>query len=208
MTHSPSPSDPRRSRPPRSVCAVLAAGLIGAGFLASMAVSGAVAAPQDCLPVVGCVSTTIPPLPTVSVPPLPTTTTLPTLPTTTTPTATAGSPAGTTTAPTATSESSRKPEDQPEAALTARASIRVRGHGAGRTVEIELSLSKPAHVSALLVRSSRTLARRQLAARAGSSLLRIRLGRTTKAGAARLTLSYRTESGETARATYRLRLPR
>jgi len=69
-------------------------------------------------------------------------------------------------------------------------------------------LSKPARVSALLSRSSRTLTRRQFEAPAGSSVAVIRVGRATKAGAARLALTYRTESGETARASYRLRLPR
>jgi len=178
----------------RSVSIPLATGVFAAGLLAANTVS---AAPQDCLPVVGCVTTSTPslPQPPVTVPPLPT------LPTT----ASTGSGPGGTTPPTTTpGEESRKPQ----AALSAKASVRVRGHGAGRIVEIRISLSKPARVSALLTRSSRTLARRQFAAPAGSSVLVLRVVRTTKPGAARLALTYNTNSGETARAGYRLRLPR
>lgn len=86
--------------------------------------------------------------------------------------------------------------------------MRVRGRGAGRRVEIRLSLSKPARVSARLVRSSRTLARRQLAAPAGSSVMVLRVGRATKAGVARLTLVYAAASDTVARASYSIRLPR
>src|SRR5207244_2035776 len=125
----------------RSVSIPLATGVFAAGLLAANTVS---AAPQDCLPVVGCVTTSTPslPQPPVTVPPLPT------LPTT----ASSGSGPGGTTPPTTTpGEESRKPQ----AALSAKASVRVRGHGAGRIVEIRISLSKPARVSALLTRSSR-----------------------------------------------------
>jgi hypothetical protein len=197
MHRSPPPSDPRHSRLAGSARVLLAVCVFAAGLLAAGAFTSAVpAAPQDCLPVLGCLTTTIPtvPLPTV------------TLPTSTT---TSGPAAGTTsTATTTSSGSTRSPEVAPETALIARASVRVRGHRARRVVEIKLRLSKPARVSALLTRSGRALARRQVAAHAGSSVLLVRVGRATKAGPARLALSYSSASGETARASYRLRLPR
>jgi len=86
--------------------------------------------------------------------------------------------------------------------------VRVRGRGAARVVEIGLRLSKPARLSALLSRNGSTLARRQFAARAGSSLLRLRIGRAVKPGPARLALAYRSDAGENRRSSYRVRLPR
>jgi hypothetical protein len=84
----------------------------------------------------------------------------------------------------------------------------VRGRGAGRVVEIRVNLSKPARVSALLVRSGRALARRQFGARNGASVLRLPVARSTRAGEATLALTYRSQADETLRASYRLRLPR
>jgi hypothetical protein len=75
-------------------------------------------------------------------------------------------------------------------------------------VEIRVTLTKDARVGALLSRSGSALARRQFGARAGSNVLRLRVGRTAKAGPAKLALTFSTDSGETARASYRIRLPR
>jgi hypothetical protein len=193
------------------------------GVLAAGVVSTAVpAAPEQCLPVVGCVTTTVPPvtlpgvtLPPVTVPPtpLPEVTVPPPLGTTTTPTTTtttSGGGPGSTPAPPGSTPASA-PTASPGgtmAALSAKATVRVRGRGARRVVEIRLVLSKTAAVGALLQRNGRTLALRQYAGRAGSSLLRLPVRRTTKAGPARLRLTYRTNAGETMRASYRLRLPR
>jgi hypothetical protein len=188
---------------------LLAVCVFGGGLLASGVFSSTVpAAPQQCLPVVGCVTTTV----TTTVPttvPTPPPVTLPTLPTTTTTTAGAA-PSD----PPATETTSSGPGKEPssaqagETALTAKASVRVRGRGARRVVEIRVQLSKPARVSTLLTRSRSVLARRQFEAPAGSSVLRLPVGRATKPGPARLALTYRSAAGETARASYRLRLPR
>jgi hypothetical protein len=129
---------------------------------------------------------------------------LPTLPTSTAST-TPQAPATTTT--TAAGET-RTPEVAPASAFVVRASVRVRGRGATRVVEIRVNLSKPARVSALLVRSSRALARRQFNPPAGASVLRVPVARGTRAGAATLRLTHRSAQDETVRASYRLRLPR
>jgi hypothetical protein len=197
---TPSPSHPRRKGFATAGQALLAAGAFAGGILAAgVLTKSAPAAPEDCPPIIGCITTTIPsvPLPTV---------TLPTLPTTTN--TTTGSSGGVTTTGTTTSQGVPPVQREPEAAFTASSSIRVRGKGANRAVEIRLRLTKPARVSALLTRNGRALAQRQFAAHAGSSAMVLRVARTTKAGAARLALTFRTASGETARAGYRLRLPR
>jgi hypothetical protein len=185
---------------------LLAVCVFGGGLLASGVFSSTVpAAPQQCLPVVGCVTTTVPT--TVPTPPP---VTLPTLPTTTTTTTAGTAPSD----PPATETTGPGPGKEPssvqagETALTATASVRVRGRGARRIVEIRLRLSKPARVSTLLTRSRSVLARRQFEAPAGSSVLRLRVRRATKPGPARLALTYRSAAGETARASYRLGLPR
>lgn len=201
MNPSPSPATPLRGFATAGR-ALLAAGLLAGGALAAGVLSKpAPAAPEECLPVIGCVTTTIPSiqLPTVTVPTLPTTTGT-----------TSDGSAGATAPPAATTASAETPAapTEAEAAFSAKASVRVRGRGAKRVVEIRLRLTKPARVSALLSRNGRALARRQLAARSGSSLLLLRVGRAPKPGAARLALAYRADSGESARATYRLRLPR
>ena len=86
--------------------------------------------------------------------------------------------------------------------------VRVRGHGAKRAIELRLRLNKPARVNALLSRKGRALKRNQFTARAGSSLWRLRIGRTVTPGAAKLGLTYRSSAGEIARTNHRLRLPR
>jgi hypothetical protein len=201
------PHPPPLSRHKRLAVAgrtLIAAAVFAGGLLAAGAFSPAVpAAPQQCLPVVGCVTTTIPsvPLPTVSVPTLPTSST-------TTTSSGSGSSSATTTPPQTTPVAGTVASPKAEATLSAKASVRVRGRGAGRVIEVRLRLTKPARVSALLSRSSRALARRQFAAREGSTLVRLRIGRAVRSGPARLALVYTAASGETVRASYRLRLPR
>jgi hypothetical protein len=206
MSPSPSPHARPRNRFATAGRALLAAGFVAGGVLAAGVLSKpAPAAPEDCLPVIGCVTTTtVPPLPlpTVTLPTLPTTTT------TTTPTSLEDSaPTNSPTETTASAETPATPKEA-QAAFSARASVRIRGRGASRVVEMRLRLTKPARVTALLSRNGRALARRQIAVQSGSSVLLLRIGRATKPGAARLTLTYRANSSETARATYRLRLPR
>jgi hypothetical protein len=199
-------------RPTVAGLAVFVAGLLAAGTFSS----ALPAAPKDtCLPIVGCVTTTVPTItvPTVTLPTLPTSTTTTT---TTTPDgggSTTGSgggsngsttPAGTTTTTTTSTDSA----ETPGAALSVRISVRVLGHGAKRAIELRLRLSKPARVSALLSRKGKALKRKQFSARAGSSVWRLRLGRTVKPGAAKLGLTYRSTSGEIARSNHQLRLPR
>ena len=212
MKRSDDVQSPRRSRLLQTGRAVLGAFVFGGGLFAAGAFSSAVpAAPQDCLPPpAGCVSTSVPSVPSVSLPSL----SVPTLPTTTDTTATGGSRGGTTTSTgTATSpaDTTQTGTDQPasgNAALTAHASVRVRGHGAKRVVEIRLRLSQSARVSALLRRSGSTLVRRGFSARAGSSVTALRVPRKVKPGSAMLALTYRPVSGPSVRASYRLRLPR
>ena len=178
--------------------ALLAAGTFSSALLA---------APQDtCLPVLGCVTTSVPTvtLPTVTVPTLPTSTN--TTPTTTT-TGSSGTAGGTTISTPTTPTTADQGASTPGPGLSVRISVRVRGHGAKRAIELRLRLNKPARVSSLLSRGSKTLVRRQFAARAGASVWRLRLARTVKPGAAKLGLTYRATTGETARSTHRLRLP-
>jgi hypothetical protein len=205
MNPSPSPHAPRRKGVATAGRALLAAGLVAGGVLAAGVLSAsAPAAPEECLPVIGCVTTTVPSVPLPAV-------TLPTLPTTAT-TTTAASPedSAATNSPTETTASAETPATpkEAEAAFSAKASVRIRGRGASRVVEMRLRLTKPARVSAVLSRNGRALARRTFAVRSGSSILVLRVARATKPGAARLALTYRADSGEAARASYRLRLPR
>jgi hypothetical protein len=199
-----------RHRLATTVRAVGGAGLFATGiFTAGAFTSNAPAAPQDCLPVVGCVTTI---LPTVSVPGV----TLPTLPTTpgiTTATSTTttqgGSPPSSKTTTTKTESATPPGGGQGgAAAFNPRATVRVRGRGARRVVEIKVNLTKPARLSALLSRKGGSIAKRLFTAKAGKRLFRLRIGRTTKAGLANLSLAYRATSGEAARTTHRLWLPR
>ena len=181
---------------------VFAAGLLLAGAFTS----SAPAAPEDCLPVAGCVTTTVP---IVSV-----TVTLPTLPGTTTTTAGGSTTSSTVTAtdssttalPTTTSPSTTVSEGA--VAFNPKATVRVRGRGARRVVEIRVNLTKPARLNALLSRTRGPIAKRLFTAKAGQHLFRLRIGRTAKPGLANLSLVYRAVTGEAVRRTHRLRLPR
>jgi len=187
------------------------AGTLAAGVLLAGAItSSAPAAPQDCLPVVvGCVTTTVPtvPLP-VTLP------TLPTLPGTTT---TTTSPGGFTTSPTTTTATTATNPTTTNGGTTGsngatafkpKATVRVRGRGAHRVVEIRVILTKAARLNALLTRKHGALAKRLFTAKAGKHLFRLRIGRAAKPGLANLSLRYRATTGEAARTTHRLRLPR
>jgi hypothetical protein len=214
MTPPDDVQTPRRARLVQTGRALLGAFVVGGGLFAAGVFSSAVpAAPQDCLPPpAGCVSTSLPTVPSVPLPTVP----LPTLPTTasttTTTTTTGGSPGGTTTgtdtSPTDTTQAGNDEPSSGNAALTAHASVRVRGHGAKRVVEIRLRLSQSASVSVLLRRSGRALVRRTFSARAGSRVTVLRAPRKVKPGSATLALTYRPVSGPSLRASYRLRLPR
>jgi hypothetical protein len=199
--------------------AVARSALLGAALLAAGTFSGTVlAAPQDvCLPIVGCITTTVP---TVT---LPTTVTVPTLPITTTTTTTttvatggsttsAGSGGGSTGPSTPTSTATTTTATDATATrgvgLSVKITVRVRGHGAKRAIELRLRLSKPARVNALLSRKGKALKRQQFTARAGSSVWRLRIRRTVKPGAAKLGVMYRSSAGEIARSSHRLCLPR
>jgi cytoskeletal protein RodZ len=192
--------------------------LIAGLFVAGAVTSSAPAAPQDCLPVVvGCVTTTVPtvPLP-VTVP------TLPTLPGTTTTTAAGGSttsstttttnPTTTTTTPPPTTTTKTTNGDatvsKGATAFKPKATVRVRGRGAHRVIEIRVSLTKAARLNALLSRKRGPIAKRLFSAKAGPHLFRFRIGRAAKPGLANLSLVYRAVTGEAARTTHRLRLPR
>jgi hypothetical protein len=191
--------------------AVFAAGLVAAGAFSS----AIPAAPQDvCLPVVGCVTTSLPgvTLPTVTLPTLPTSTTTTTTTTpgggTTTVPGSGGDPTGSSTSTGTTTTTTTETSGTSSPALRVTVTVLVRGHGVKRLIELRLRLSKPARVNALLSRSGKSLKRNQFTARAGWSIRRLRLGRTVRAGAARLGLTYRSASGEVARTAHRLRLPR
>ena len=187
-------------------------GLAGAGiFAAGILVPGtftssAPAAPQDCLPVVGCITTTLPiisvPVTVPTLPTLPGTTTTTTSPTTSTP---QGSSTTTSSTPTTTGGDSTASEGA--VAFSPKATVRVRGRGARRVVEIRVNLTKAARLNALLSRKG-PIVRRLFNAKAGPHLFRLRLGRKVKPGLANLSLAYRATTGEAARTTHRLRLPR
>jgi hypothetical protein len=187
---------------------VAGAGILVAGVLfAGAFTSSAPAAPQDCLPVVGCVTTvvTTPTLPDVTV----TVPTVPTLPATTTTTGTApsttSSTAGTTTTTPTTSTTTVSPGAD---AFSPKAIVRVRGRGARRFVEIRVNLTKAARLNALLSRKRGPIAKRVFTANAGPHLFRLRIGRAVRPGLANLSLVYRATTGEVARTMHRLRLPR
>lgn len=175
---------------------ICAAGMLLAGTFTSSAPA------QVCLPVVGCVTTTLPtvPLPGVTVP------TVPTLPVTTTTT----TPGTSTTSSTATTATSATTPTVPQGATAFRpkATVRVRGRGARRVVEIRVNLTKAARLNALLSRKRGSIARRLFTAKAGPHLFKLRIGRAAKPGPASLSLVYRATTGEAARTTHRLRLPR
>jgi hypothetical protein len=173
---------------------IFAAGMLLAGTFTSSAPA------QVCLPVVGCVTTT---LPTVPLPGVPTVTTLPVTTTTTTP------GTSTTSSTTTTANSATTPTvPQGAAAFRPRATVRVRGRGARRVVEIRANLTKAARLNALLSRKRGSIAKRLFTAKAGPHLFKLRIGRAAKPGPASLSLVYRATTGEAARTTHRLRLPR
>jgi hypothetical protein len=194
-----------------SAC-IFAAGLLLAGALTS----SAPAAPEDCLPVVGCVTTTVPIVSvTVTVPTLPATTTLPTLPGTTT--TTAGGSTTTSSTGTATDSSTTALPTTTNAgtivsegavAFKPKATVRVRGRGAKRVVEIRVNLTKAARLNALLSRKRGAIVKRLFTAKAGPHLFTLQIGRAAKPGLASLSLVYRAVTGEAVRRTHRLRLPR
>ncbi len=176
--------------------AICATGVLVAGAFTS----SAPAAPEDCLPVVGCITTTVP---IVSVP-----VTLPTLPTTTTTSGGSTTTSSTSTTTVSSSTNETTTVSQGPAAFNPKATVRVRGRGAGRIVEIRVTLSKAARLNALLSRNRGAIAKRLFTAKAGPHLFRLRIGRAAKPGLASLSLVYRAATGEAARTTHRLRLPR
>jgi len=181
---------------------VVGAGILVAGVLSAGAfTSSAPAAPQDCLPVVGCVTTVVTtlPLPGVTVPTLPgTTTATGTVPPTTP--STASTISTSTTTPTTASPGAAR--------FSPKATIRVRGRGARRLIEIRVTLTKAARLNALLSRRRGVIAQRLFTATAGPHLFRLRIGRAVKPGLANLSLVYRATTGESAHTTHRLWLPR
>jgi hypothetical protein len=176
--------------------AIFAAGMLVAGAFTSNAPA------QVCLPVVGCVTTTLPTLPLPGV----TSPTVPTLPITTTTTTQSTS----TTSSTSTTANSATTPTVPQgaAAFSPKATVRVRGRGARRVVEIRVNLTKAAGLNALLSRKRGSIAKRLFTAKAGPHLFKLRIGRAAKPGLASLSLVYRATTGEAARTTHRLRLPR
>jgi hypothetical protein len=208
----PTPLRPRLGTVMRVIAG---SGIFAAGILAASAfASSAPAAPQDCLPVVGCVTTIVPTVSLPGVTTLPVLPTLPTLPDTTT-TATPGvSTAGSTTTTTITTTSNSTTTSSGDTTLSdgalafrPKASVRVRGRGARRVVEIRVNLTKAARLNALLSRTG-PIARRLFTAKAGPHLFRLRIGRAARPGLANLSLVYRAVTGEAVRTTHRLRLPR
>jgi hypothetical protein len=186
---------------------VLGASVFAVGLLTAGVFSRATpAAPKDCVlpPPAPCVTVPTVTGPSVTVP----TVSVPTSTTTTTGT-TAATPNSTMTTGTTTTSTSQDDETQsPAAALTAKATVRVIGRGAKRVVEIRLRLSQKVNVRAQLRRNRSMLARLLFPAPSGASVKRLHVPLRTKAGAAALDLVYRAASGQTLRATYRLRLPR
>ena len=182
-------------------------GIFAAGILAAGAFTSSAPA-QVCLPVVGCVTTTLPTLPLPGV----TSPTVPTLPITTTTTtqSTSTTSSTSTTGSTSTTANSATTPTVPQgaAAFRPKAIVRVRGRGARRVVEIRVNLTKAARLNALLSRKRGSIARRLFTAKAGPHLFKLRIGRAAKPGLASLSLVYRATTGEAARTTHRLRLPR
>ena len=200
----PTPVRPRLAIAARVIggAGICAAGLLLAGAFTS----SAPAAPQDCLPVVGCVTTT---LPTVSLPGV-TLPTVPTLPVTTSDTTQGASTTSSTTtaANSATTPTGNTTVPQGAAAFSPKATVRVRGRGARRVVEIRVNLTKAARLNAVLSRKRGSIAKGLFTAKAGPHLFRLRIGRAAKPGLASLSLVYRATTGEAARTMHRLRLPR
>jgi hypothetical protein len=185
---------------------VLGASVFAVGLLTAGVFSRATpAAPKECVlpPPAPCVTVPTVTVPSMTVP----TVSVPTSTTTTTGT-TATTPNSTTTTTTTTSTSQQDQTQSPAAALTARATVRVIGRGAKRVVEIRLRLLQKVNARAQLRRNRSMLARLLFSAPSGASVKRLRVPLRTKAGAAALDLVYRAASGQTLRATYRLRLPR
>ena len=183
--------------------AIFAAGMLVAGAFTSNAPA------QVCLPVVGCVTTTLPTLPLPGV----TSPTVPTLPITTTTTTqststTSSTAATTNSTPTTTTTTGGATVPPAAAAFRPKATVRVRGRGARRVVEIRVNLTKGARLNALLSRKRGSIAKRLFTAKAGPHLFKLRIGRAAKPGLASLSLVYRATTGEAARTTHRLRLPR
>jgi hypothetical protein len=197
---------PIRRRLTTAARVLAGAGIFAAGILVpGTFTSSAPAAAQDCLPVVGCVTTTLPTISLpVTVPTLPGTTTTTTSPTTSTP---QGSTTTTTSSTTATTTDGDSTASEGAVAFSPKATVRVRGRGARRVVEIRVNLTKAARLNALLSRKG-PIVRRLFSAKAGPHLFRLRLGRKVKPGLANLSLVYRATTGEAARSTLRLRLPR
>jgi len=198
---------PVRRRLRTAARVVAGAGIFAAGILVpGTFTSSAPAAPQDCLPVVGCITTT---LPTISLPA--TVPTLPTLPgtTSTTTSPTTSTPQGSTPTTSSTTPTTDGDSTAPEGAVafSPKATVRVRGRGARRVIEIRVNLTKAARLNALLSRRG-PIVRRLFSAKAGPHLFRLRLGRKVKPGLANLSLVFRAATGEAARTTHRLRLPR
>jgi hypothetical protein len=75
-------------------------------------------------------------------------------------------------------------------------------------VEIRVTLTKAARLNALLSRKRGAIAKRLFTAKAGPHLFSLRIGHGAKPGLANLSLVYRAATGEAARTTHRLRLPR
>jgi len=153
------------------------------------------------LPLLGCPTTTVP---TITLP----TTTLPIGTTTTGPGGATSTTDSTRTTTTPTATDPNKTAEGPAASLGVTSSVRALGTGARRSIELRLRLTKAARVSAVLSRNGKTLQHHEFTAQAGSSLWRLRVGRTVKPGAASLGLTYRSSTGEIARSSHRLRLPR
>jgi hypothetical protein len=195
MSESPSPH-PRHSSILRLGRPLAATGIFFAGAAAAAAFSTATPAKaEDCIPPLGC----LPPLPSLP------------LPTVSLPTTTAAGDTGSAPPPSTTTTATDNRTSAGAAAATrlaAASSALVRGQGKGRTIEITLTLTNDARVTAVLSRAGRTLAQRVFVGHAGRNRLLLRVGGTAKPGPARLALSSRSASGEIVRATHQLRLPR
>jgi hypothetical protein len=190
-------TSPLRQRLAAAARVSAGAGIFAAGILVAGAfTSSAPAAPQDCLPAIGCVTTTVP---TVSLP-----VTLPTVPTLPGPAAAAPAATASDSTPTTTDTTA----SQGAVGFSPKATVGVRGRGARRVVEIRVNLTKAVRLNALLSRKPGPIAKRLFTAEAGWHLFRLPIGRTAKPGLADLSLVYRTATGEVARTTHRLRLPR
>jgi hypothetical protein len=93
-------------------------------------------------------------------------------------------------------------------AFNPKATVRVRGRGSHRVVEIRVKLTKAARLNALLSRNRSSLAKRLFSAKPGQRVFRLRIGRAARPGLANLSLVYRATTGEAASSKHRVRLPR